>query len=119
MPPYLTNLPKPNAPLRKTSPRSTATKNIPRNLKHSQDDSLRTLKNTLNEKRDNPDTSTEEIQEIEQEVDEVLSTICDQEAQKMETFRLPDTEFCIILPQAKIRNLQASAKFKWFGAYFE
>ena len=30
-----------------------------------------------------------------------------------------DTEFCIILPQAKIGNLQASAKFKRFVAYFE
>ena len=70
----------------------THTKIFQRNMKQSQDNSLRTLKNTLNEKRDNPETSEEELQEIEQEVDEVLTTICDHEAQKMETFKLLNDE---------------------------
>ena len=63
-----------------------------RNLKKAQNNSLKERKNKLNEKRDDPDTTEEEILEIEKNVDEVLETICSQEAQKMETFRLLNDE---------------------------
>ena len=64
------------------------TKIYQRNLKQAQNNSLHELKNKLNDKRDDPDTTEDEILEIEKNVDEVLETICEQEAQKMETFRL-------------------------------
>ena len=51
-------------------------------------DTLRDISNKLNEKRNNPDITDAEILEIETEADFILETICNQEAQKMETFRL-------------------------------
>ena len=68
------------------------TKIYQRNLKKAQNNCLNELKNQLNEKRDDPDTTEDEIMEIEKNVDEVLETICSQEAQKMETFRLLNDE---------------------------
>jgi hypothetical protein len=41
----------------------------------------------MNEKRNDPDISGAEILEIETEADLILYTICNQEAQKLETFR--------------------------------
>ena len=43
-------------------------------------------------KRDDPETTEDEIMEIEKNVEEVLDTILSQEAQKMETFRLLNDE---------------------------
>ena len=63
-----------------------ATKQYQRTLKKSQVDTLRDISNKLNEQRNNPDITDAEILEIETEADFILETICNQEAQKMETF---------------------------------
>ena len=47
------------------------TKIYQRNLKKAQHNSVNELKNKLNEKRDDPDTTEEEIMEIEKNVDEL------------------------------------------------
>ena len=65
-----------------------ATKQYQRTLKKSQVDTLRDISNKLNEQRNNPDITDAEITEIETEADFILETICNQKAQKMETFRL-------------------------------
>ena len=54
-----------------------------RSLKQAQVDSLKEISNKLNDKRNDPDITDAEIQEIESEADFILETICNQEAQKM------------------------------------
>ena len=60
-----------------------STKLFQRNLKQAQVDSLKEISNKLNDKRNDPDITDAEIQEIESEADFILETICNQEAQKM------------------------------------
>ena len=60
--------------------------------KKAQTNCLKDLKNELNMKRDDPETTEDEIMEFEKNVEEVLDTICSQAAHKMETFRLLNTE---------------------------
>ena len=69
-----------------------ATKQFQRTLKQSQVDTLKEISNKLNDKRNDPDITDAEIQEIDLEADFILETICNQEAQKMETFRLLNDE---------------------------
>ena len=61
-----------------------STKLFQRNLKQAQVDSLKEISKKLNDKRNDPDITDAEIQDIELEADFILETMCNQEAQKME-----------------------------------